>query len=487
MVLFADRYLHVSPKVWLDGKQSLLWPVFAWKVLFPADDQRLGANLFQEAILGLIRAGQREVSEIGGMLALDPELVRYIIHTQLQPNAWLTNGMKITPAGEALLDDAEDSRLRLKIGYAFQDAIAGAWLPRFVTELPEIRPQSLGDKGRPEFLVNRERGWTERPFVLPSVIRTPSSDIGAITVAYRAYRKDLAAARRLDSSLDFGLDFQSIETISTEPTPMYLLCELYRDEGEPQPWLVSDPFRLRRAASWLREPLLNIAPRNPGLIQRMQKLVGAPDEGCSAEEWLRQVDENAELALWRDYPFVMKHSLIREHLARLLRQTLKVEGQSRVNGEDMATLVGEAHNLLEAVLKWMLQRWPIDTRSWPRKNWTPSEAKDIFQNLKLSAVSPRLIDQLAGQPLKAISDAIRTQDRPLKALLAGAVFCAAEHRDHPFRTLDCLALSLEDLPSLADFRNKASGHASGSKYSSEEVVRQSRFAIQWMALFQPWY
>jgi hypothetical protein len=484
-VLFADRYIYLPHKFRLQGRQGLLWPAYAWKVLYPSDEQRLGANLFQEAILGLLRAGVRDTPQLADLLALDPELVRYIIATQLQPNGWLDAGMKITPAGEKLLDAADDRRLNLKVGYAFQDAVTGAWLPRFSTRLEEIRPCEFDANERPAFLLDRESGYIDRPFVLPHGVRGTLPDVGRINEAYRAYRKDLAALHRRER--EDALDFQSIEAVDAQPIRVYLWCELYRDETEPQPWLVSDPFRLRRAAAWLRKPLLELAPGNRGLLHKMQRLVGVPDETLSAEDWLRQIEEGAELALWSDYPFVAQQPLVREHLMRLLRQRNKIESQSRINAEDLGLLAGEAYNLIEAVLKWMLTRWACDTSAWPGNSWTPAQAKHEFRSLGLSAVSELLVNQLAGQPRRAITAAIAGRGASYKGLLAGALFCAAVHADHPFRSLPAAALQLDQLPPLADFRNSAGGHASGDKISAEDVFERSRFAIEWMALFQHWY
>lgn len=484
---FANRYLYLPPKSWLAGKQSLLWPVYAWKVLYPAEDQRLGANVFQEAILGLMRTGMRDPLEIAKLLVLHPELVRFIIATQLQPNGWLNEEFKLTQEAIKVLDDAEDSRMQLRVGYAFQDAISGIWLPRFLAELPEIVPIGHNSKDRPEFLLDKGRGRSETPFIL-SPGTAAQSDIPRLTEAYRIYRKDLAAAQRNDRSLGSGLQVQAIEALGDQPTCMYLWCELYRDEGESQPWLVSDPFRIRRAASWLRKPLLELAPHNQNLIRKMQKLVEVPADACSAEEWLRRVEEGVELELWGDYRFLDQQDLIREHLGSVLRQKKKIEGRQSVNREELATLLGEAHNLLEAVLKWLLLKWPVDTRSWPRKKlWTRDEAKSDFNSLGLPCISSDLVNQLAGQRFGEITKAIQYQDRPLKALLGGALYCAAEHADHPFRGLDATALDLERLPALADFRNKVSGHASGKKATLIEVLDSTNFAIQWMALFHDRY
>ena len=486
--MFADRYLFVPAKTWLDGRQNLLWPVHVWKVLYPSEDQRLGANVFQEAILGLMRAGIRDLKVVAEFLALHPELVQFIVATQLQPQGWLDAAFKLTPAGIAVLDEAEDSRLELRVGYGFQDAISGAWLPRFVANLPEISPLENDRQNRPVFLLDRERGRPEVPFILPHLVGA-SADQAGLTAAYAAYRKDVGAARRDDRSIESGFHLQAIENIASEATPMYLWCELYRDEGQPQPWLVSDPFRLRWAASWLRKPLLDLAPRNTGLISKMKKLVpDVPADNCSAAEWLCQVEECVSFELFGDYPFLDGQELIREHLGRILRQRKKIEGREKVHNEELGTLAGEVNNLLEAVLKWLLRQWPIDTRSWPNKKyWSRDEATDVFRNLGLPGLSSRVIDQLAGQSLGAIADAIRTQNKPLKALLAGAVFCAAERPDHPFRHLNADDLALDRLPALADDRNKASGHASGVKADRDQVQESARFAVQWMAQFHHWY
>jgi hypothetical protein len=64
---------------------------------------------------------------------------------------------------------------------------------------------------------------------------------------------------------------------------------------------------------------------------------------------------------------------------------------------------------------------------------------------------------------------------------------ASERSDHPFHELLPDALELERLPRVADYRNKAGGHASGEKAEQSLVLDYVNFAIQWMALFNRWY
>ena len=487
--MFSDRYLYFQHRTRLEGRRHLLWPVYVWKVLYPADDLRFGTNLFQEAILGLIRSGVRDIDQMGQLLVLDPELVRYIIATQLQPEEWLDATFAITKKGERVLDEAEDSRLNLKVGYAFQSAIDGAWLPRFTSELPEIAPVGVTDSNRPIFVPNRDTGYSERPFVLGHQAQ-PKADVHELHAAYRTYRKDLTMIRRQDLYSGSEMDFQAVETITDEPTRMYLWCELYRDESEPQPWLVSDPFRLRKAAAWMRKPFLDIAPRQPQLLHLMQNLLPtfSPDQ-CSAEEWLRRVEDSVTLQLLANYPFLAGHDVILDHLGRVLRLTQKLEGRKAPHVEEVTTLLSEAINLIEAVLQWVLSKWPTDTASWEgKKNWSRDEAKEEFKALKLSFVSQYVIGMLSGLSRSEIFKAIRYRDRPLKALLAGSIFCAGKHPDHAFLVIAAKDLALDRVIDWTNLRNKkGSAHASGLKASPEEAISAARFAINWVTLFSRWY
>ena len=222
----------------------------------------------------------------------------------------------------------------------------------------------------------------------------------------------------------------------------------------------------------------------------MQELVDLSPEQVSANEWLSNVEQSIDLELYAKYPYVERHELIKEHLAGLLRQQSRLASRPRPNREEMGILVGEAHNLLEAVLKWLVLTWPVDTKNWSAKYRHRDDAIEDYRNVRrngLDCISDELIKQLASQSMGQIISAIQTGDRPLKALLAAAVYCADEQTDHPFRKIQADLLRLDILPTLADYRNKVSGHASGEKALLEETLMAADFAIQWMELFREWY
>ena len=147
----------------------------------------------------------------------------------------------------------------------------------------------------------------------------------------------------------------------------------------------------------------------------------------------------------------------------------------------------ESASLIEAVLKWILNEWRAEP-CWPTKgNWTRSEAIEELQALTVHAINDGLVRALAGQTRRSVANAMTSRDQPLKALLAGSLFAASSRNDHPFHQLAPEQLRLEQLPQLADYRNRVGGHASGELPDRETVLKHAEFAIEWMALFEPWY
>ena len=489
--MFSDRYCYVPRELSpISGRrENLFWPVYAWRVLYPDDRQQPGCNLFQETLLGLMRAGVTEATKLAELMAIDSELARFIIASQLQPNGWIDHLNKVTQDGARLLDEAEDRRLNLRVGYAFQDAIGGQLLPRFSTTLPEVQPAGIDQNNRPVFVLDRDKGRQEKPFLLQA--KAPAkADVSGLMAAYRQYRHELAHARRSGETVGFDVAIRTLDYIDDRPLHLYFWCELYRDENGPQRWLISDPFRLRPAVSWLREPFLDLAKGNAALRRRMQRLL--PDisaDDLSVDEWFERLDEHADFQVESKYPFLKSRApLVHEHLLRVLRQKAKIEeAQGRVHPEDLGALMIESASLIEAVLKWLLEEWPVEP-CWPnRGNWTRAEALAEIRALTVQAVDDDIAHALAGQARRSVANAMTNRDQPLKALLAGALFAANGRDDHPFHRLGSDQLQLAQLPKLADYRNKVGGHASGERPNKDVTLKHSEFAIKWMGIFESWY
>lgn len=491
--MFSDRYCYVPrERSRIVGKrENLLWPVYAWKVLYPDDRQPPGCNLFQETMLGLMRAGVSDTAQIAKLMAIDPELVRFVIASQLQPNGWLDHRYKVTPDGEKLLDDAEDRRLNLTVGYAFQDAIAGKLLPRFSTLLPEVEPVGRDHNNRPVFVLDREKGRQEKPFLLRATA-SAKADVQGLLAAYKQYRHELAHARQGEHRAEFDLNIRTLDYVDDQPVKLHLWCELYRDENGPQRWLISDPFRIRPAVSWLREPFLEQAKRHDGLTRRMQSLLPEIAAGdLSADEWFERLAEHADFEVESKYPFLKSRApLVREYLLRVLRQKAKIEeSQGRLYQEDLSSLMVDSAKLIEAVLKWLLDEWPAEP-CWPKKgNWTRAEAIEELRSLSVQAIDDQVIRSLAGRTRHHIALAMteRLQStQVLKTLLAGVLFAANARDDHPFQRLSRDQLRLNQVLLIEPPRNDGA-HASGKHLELAVVLKHSEFAVDWMAQFEDWY
>jgi hypothetical protein len=475
-----ERYLRWDGRSPRGKKQPLLWPVWVWTVLAPQASLRL--NVFQEAILGLLHAGERDLNRLANLLELEPELVAFIIAKELQPMRYVDSRQYVSPEGVKLLKGESEREPRMSMQYAFQDAVFGQWLPRLSTNLPEVIPREGGRADYPEFVLNRDSGWVDRPFLLPRKNWSGPPDKKQVLEAWRQCQRAQAQSNQDDA--EFVADFSSedIDFVGDHPIQARVWCDLYINPDDPQPWLVSDPWHLSGAAKWLREPLQKELPNFLQLAERIGRLL--PDVDSSQQEIELQVE--LELAA---IPYLIKpeHALLREHLGRVMRQRTRLEQQERIQQEELNSLAQECASLLEAVVKWLLQRWPVDASDWPRTHWTRQHGSELLSQLPLRAeLSHQAIGILCGQEARVVRMALMHKDRAFKALLFGALLCTHEHINHPLRHLPASGLQWDRVLELVDMRNQGS-HASGKKIDHNEILALADFALAWQEQFKSYY
>ena len=103
-----ERYLLFRDTPRPSGGRSFLWPVHVWKVLYPDPEQHVPRlNLFQQAILGLVRAQCLDSQKIADLLGLNRELVQFIMAAQLIPNGWMAASGTLTLQGQQILDETK--------------------------------------------------------------------------------------------------------------------------------------------------------------------------------------------------------------------------------------------------------------------------------------------------------------------------------------------------------------------------------------------
>lgn len=487
--MVADRYLRFDVRR-PPGGRPFLWPVRVWKVLYPTK-RVLKLNLFQQAILGLARARCQDSSEIAELLGLDRELVAFIIATQLIPNGWMTTLGGVTPQGERVLEEAQDASEEVRMGYAYQDAISGNWLPRFTEELPEIETKRIDERGYPIFLRDLDSGKEDRPFRL-NHFRESALDMGALFDAFERYRTDHDHAKQRDDELPTRVRIESLSFVEDSAQPMWLWTWIFPDEAGPQPWLVADPFGLQQAASWLRKPLQEVLPRNEGLARYIADAVGETRSNeLSAEEWLRSLENQIDLTVLADYSWSGKVPAISGYLTSVLRRNALLASQDKTWQEDLTSLLIETHNLAESVFQWLLKRFPVDVRRLPDrsqdKNWTKDLASEILRTLPAAQLTDDTVRRLASQNLREIRNALVRGNSSLKALMFAALLSTIEHATHPLKDLAPQALALHRILDMADARNRKAGHAGGDKISKDEAMEYADFVIEWVQIFKGWY
>ena len=487
--MIADRYLRFDVRR-PPGGRPFLWPVRVWKVLYPTK-RVLKLNLFQQAILGLAAARCQDSSEMAALLGLDRELVVFIIATQLIPNGWMTTLGAVTAQGERVLEETQDASEEVRMGYAYQDAISGNWLPRFTEELPEIEARRIDERGYPIFLRDLDSGKEDRPFRL-NHLREGAMDMGALFDAFERYRTDHDHAKQRDDELPTRVRIESLSFVEDSAQPMWLWTWIFPDEAGPQPWLVADPFGLQQAASWLRKPLQEVLPRNEGLARYIADAVGETRSNeLSAEEWLRSLENQIDLTVMADYSWSGKVPAISGYLTSVLRRNALLASQDKTWQEDLTSLLIETHNLAESVFQWLLKRFPVDVRRLPDrsqdKNWTKDLASEILRTLPAAQLTDDTVRRLASQNLREIRNALVRGNSSLKALMFAALLSTIEHATHPLKDLAPQVLALDRILDMADARNRKAGHAGGDKISKDEAVEYADFVIEWVQIFKGWY
>lgn len=488
--MVADRYVRFDVRR-PPGGRPLLWPVRVVKVLYPT--KRVARiNLFQQAILGLVRARCLDGQEIAALLGLDRELVLFIIATQLIPNGWMTS-QGITPNGEELLEEGEEATDEVRMGYAYQDAISGNWLPRFTEELPEIEPRRYDENGYPIFLRSLDSGKEDRPYRL-SHAKNGAMDLAALFDACERYSSDHERAMQRDRTegLPQRLRIESLSFVDEIPQPMWLWTWVFPDEAGSQPWLIADPFGLQLAASWLRKPLQELLPRNDGAARYIARSLAKPvAEDVSAAEWLRSLENQIDLELLADYSWSRKHPAIEGYLAGVLRRTALLSGQDRPWQEDISSLLIEAHNLAESVLQWLLRTYPPDEAHLPhrkaQRDWKDGQARAYLRDLGIVGLGEDLMQKLARQQLDQVRTAVRRGASSLKALLFAALLATVDHRDHPLLILSADELRLLKLLEMADARNKKAGHSGADRVSKDDALMYAEFVVDWVQIYKEWY
>jgi len=459
-------------------RADLLWPVEIHAIQVPSSG--IDLNLFQEVLLRLLRTGVKDLDELAKLSALDRQLVAFILAKELQPNRWIDHRFDLTEDGEAVLEGRTSAMGSERVMFAFWDLVSARWMPHLSERPPEVFPIDETAQ-RPRFLVDLDAGLQISPFVVPRPKNCQNVRREALAPALKQFQRERARSEDEDQA---PADFSALKFLDQAPQAGRLWVQAYVVDGDLHPWLVNDPFRPERADRAMREALADLIQADQRLdswlAQRLALHADAlGDHGAAHAAISRLEAQVSELFPPRNDPGV---ELVREYTARVLRLLERLRNSAAALPEDLSSAVVHSGSCFEALLQWMLLKWPADASQWPDR-WDRRELRLWLTELPLAEpLSASCIRALESQSSKGVLQAANERNQPMKALLVAALLSTHIHEMHPLRRTPINALDW----SLIGQRNKG-GHATSFRLQRDPVIQFAEMALRWVELFKNQY
>lgn len=460
-------------------RADLLWPVEIHAVQVPAFGVQV--NLFQEVLLRLLQTGVKDLDDLAKLSALDRQLVAFILAKEFQPSRWIDHRFELTENGIAALEGRASSAGAERVMFAFWDLVSARWLPFLSDRPPEVFPVDESTV-RPRFLMDRDSGRQVSPFVLRRSKVDGTAQREVLAHALTQFQRERVHDE--DEDEDAVADFSALQFLDHAPQLGRLWVQAFAVDGDLHPWLVSDPFRPDRPDRAMREALAEVMQADPRLEDWLGQRLGlradavdGHDDGLSAT--LRLEAQVSELIPSSRDPAV---ELVREYTARVLRLVQRLRTDAIALPEDLSSAVVHSGSCLEALLQWMLLRWPAEAAQWPDR-WDRRELRTWLEGLPLSEpLSTACVRSLEAQSSKTVQQAASDRNQPMKALLVAALLSTHIHESHPLRHAPINALDW----TLIGLRNKG-GHATSFRLQRDPVLNLAEMALRWVELFKSHY
>jgi hypothetical protein len=304
--------------------QYLLWPALAYRVIAPKVTER-ESDLFQTAILGLWRAGVRDINEIGEKLSIHREMVLHII-VRLCEEGLMDLEFNLTEKALSQLDGEETKNSEMVSGFVFQDPWNQRLWPRFRKDFQFCDCQPKGRGGFEITLESSTKGAPQiewAPMVLPDGAGSPSSPRPEEIV------KAVASASREGKSIegDFSPDeINKVEYFDEVPTPVFLKTSIYFVPSTKLKWYVCDPFG-HGDSPYLHGRINLIAKDHKKLNDLLKKFEGRFEERVF----------NDEKQAWGKFKAVLAQKAKKEVIRRMTPEISKI-GEVQKYLVDMETV-----------------------------------------------------------------------------------------------------------------------------------------------------
>jgi hypothetical protein len=460
-------------------RADLLWPVEIHAVQVPA--YGVAINLFQEVLLRLLQTGVKDLGELARLAALDRQLVAFILAKELQPNRWIDHRFDLTEDGVAALEGRAADAGAERVMFAFWDLVAARWMPFLSERPPEIFPLDEATQ-RPRFLVDRDSGRQVSPYLLHKPRGGRTAQREELAPALKQFERE--RVRDDDEDDMVSLNYASLQFLNDVPQLGRVWVQAFVIEGDVHPWLVTDPFRPDRPDRAMREALAALVEVDSRLHGWLGQRLALPTEATDSRDdelgaTLRLEAQLSELIPSSQDPSV---ELIREYTARVLRLVQRLRSSAVALPEDLSSAVVHCGSCLEALLQWMLLRWPAEATGWPDW-WDRRDLRGWLAALPLAeSLSGACVRALASQSSKTVLQAALERNQPMKALLVAALLSTHIHDAHPLKRAPINSLDW----ALVGLRNKG-GHATSARLQRDPVLQFAEMTLHWVELFKSHY
>jgi hypothetical protein len=479
----------------------LLWPALQYRVVTPlVHDPEI--NAFQRAMLGLARAGQRDLGKMAELLALDAEFAE-IVRDDLRTLRYLDEFGAVTAAGADALADGFLDPQRVVVSHVYQDLMTGVLLPASV-------PAPM--------LVNAR--WASRDFAeLDLGTAGSTAPIRALAVPPGERYPDPPAADEVIEAVsrgsrgapaaDDGVRWQKHPpdrvaarvSLMTSGQPVYLPVAIVLSRGDTDrgtlggngpTWLAYSPFNERPSHLLRRLAALRCASYAP-LRRRIEGLTGRSAEALLAEYDRLGADLRSHYGERLDRLF---GPALREHhelveLLTLLELHAELGRKPGNRASELNTAANAAWRIQETVLREIAHRYPANVGPWADPTGS-GPRRPLWQRLMTvcEQIGLRSTEYRAISQLKRFADIRRvlqpSGDAPpqVPALLAAAVISAQQgDADHPVRKLAANRPTLlTDLVNASAIRNDGS-HGELTQIDPDAVGLSRKLAHETVAAF----
>ena len=477
VLYFRPRgHTHPGPR---NERAWLLWPTWVYRVVCPKTSDRL-LNVFQEAVLGMLCAGNCTLEEIAQALVLNPELVAHIATRDLVDRGFLEeNTLSPTAFGRQAIAKGAAQTPTKSVGFVFQDPWSGRLWPAFSETLP-FMDIDYSPEGYPDLLLGGTKGrpWRQHAFcLLPPTDLAPSQPAAEdiLKASYSArrarertpadlYREEDDAAGELAQQFEA---FREVSFIDESPEPHFLVTYLYvpHDRSGDVDWYACDPFGTGYNMSFKREVAERAREYAP-LSTHVSRCLGERPEMGGAPVLGR---ERAEALVGRELDGLEVSPAARDEFIEFQLKVLQVESAEAARAQTYQ-LIREAYTQVRRILEVLCEqvngacrdasvRDVLFLDNVPRN---AGQLRDIVERINVNAAREvgfttaglRRIVTTGANKLRDCAD--KKARGALAAEFMLAIHTAVRQPSHPFRAIAAKAPDfLHDVERIMEPINKA--------------------------------